>query len=152
MGSDDLPEPLPYSSRNLLRTIGPGAILLAGSIGGGEWLVGPAVAVQYGVDLFWLATVAIVLQTVLNLEAIRYTLYTGEPIVSGIMRLKPGNRFWGPIYAIFTLAQLGLPALAAGCASVLFASFSGKMPASTDATTLNWVTYRGRSKTSKFCD
>ena len=28
----DLPEPLPFSFRNTLRTIGPGAILLAGAI------------------------------------------------------------------------------------------------------------------------
>ncbi|HXG63721.1 MAG TPA: hypothetical protein VNO70_01355 [Blastocatellia bacterium] len=47
-GKDDLPEPLPFSLRNLIRTIGPGAILLATSIGGGEWLAGPAMAVQFG--------------------------------------------------------------------------------------------------------
>ena len=34
----DLPEPLPLTGRNILRTIGPGAILLAGSIGAGEWV------------------------------------------------------------------------------------------------------------------
>src|ERR687894_467383 len=88
-GRDDLPEPLPFGLRNLFKTIGPGAILLATSIGGGEWLVGPATSVQYGVGLFWIATVAILLQLVFNLEAIRYTLYTGEPIYSGFMRLKP---------------------------------------------------------------
>lgn len=43
---DELPEPLPFSLRNTFRTIGPGAILLAGSIGGGEWLVRPAAAVE----------------------------------------------------------------------------------------------------------
>jgi len=36
----DLPEPLPFTIRNIFRTIGPGAILLAGSIGGGEWTMG----------------------------------------------------------------------------------------------------------------
>ena len=30
----DLPEPLPFNVKNLFRTIGPGAILLASSIGG----------------------------------------------------------------------------------------------------------------------
>ena len=71
---EDLPEPPSFSARNLFRVIGPGAILLAGGIGGGEWLVGPAIGVQYGLGLFWIATVAVALQTVLNLEAIRYTL------------------------------------------------------------------------------
>src|SRR5215208_3661891 len=97
-GKDDLPEPLPFSARNLLRTIGPGAILLATSIGGGEWLAGPAMGVQYGREVFWIATVSIALQLVFNLEAIRYTLYTGEPILSGIMRLKPSSRFWATSY------------------------------------------------------
>src|SRR3712207_4369335 len=109
-GRDDLPEPLPFGARNLFKTIGPGAILLATSIGGGEWLVGPATSVQYGVGLFWIATVAILLQLVFNLEAIRYTLYTGEPIYSGFMRLRPSSNFWSTAYVILTAMQLGLPA------------------------------------------
>ena len=54
--SGDLPEPLPLSGRNVLRTIGPGAILLAGSIGGGEWIVGPLMAVKYGAAILWVAS------------------------------------------------------------------------------------------------
>lgn len=140
-GFDQLPEPLPFTVRNLFRTIGPGAILLAGSIGGGEWLVGPAMAVQYGTSVFWIASLAIVLQLIFNLEAIRYTLYTGEPILSGIMRLKPGSSFWATCYVVLTFAQLGLPALAAGCASVLFATFLGRMPGAGDASTLSYFTF-----------
>jgi hypothetical protein len=140
-GKDDLPEPLPFSVRNLLRTIGPGAILLATSIGGGEWLAGPAMGVQYGREVFWIATVSIALQLVFNLEAIRYTLYTGEPILSGFMRLRPSSRFWATFYVILAWMQLGLPALAAGCATVLFAAFAGRLPGSPDASTLVYVTY-----------
>src|SRR3954469_17368606 len=77
--SGDLPEPLPLTGRNVLRTIGPGAILLAGAIGAGEWVVGPLMAVKYGTSILWVATLAIVLQMFFNLEAIRYTLYSGEP-------------------------------------------------------------------------
>ena len=140
-GTDDLPEPLPYSFKNLLRTIGPGAILLATSIGGGEWLAGPAMSVQYGREVFWIATVAIVLQLIFNLEAIRYTLYTGEPILSGVMRLKPGSRFWAAVYVALAWLQLGLPALAASCATVLFTSFAGRLPGAPDASTLLYITY-----------
>jgi len=128
----DLPEPLPYSIRNVFRTIGPGAILLAGSIGGGEWIVGPLMAVKYGTGILWIATVGILLQTIFNLEAVRYTLYTGEPILTGVMRLKPGPRFWGPFYILAGIAQLATPAIAAGCATVLFAAFAGRMPMATD--------------------
>ncbi|HYE65746.1 MAG TPA: Nramp family divalent metal transporter [Pyrinomonadaceae bacterium] len=140
-GQDDLPEPLPYSAGNLLRTIGPGAILLATSIGGGEWLVGPAMGVQFGTQIFWIASIAIVLQLIFNLEAVRYTLYTGEPIYSGFMRLKPSSNFWSTFYVILTTMQLGIPAVAAACATVLFTAVAGRMPGSPDAGTLVYVTY-----------
>ena len=127
-GIDDLPEPPPYSVRNLFRVIGPGAILLAASIGGGEWLIGPSLAVKHGLNLMWIATLGIALQLMFNLEAIRYTLYTGEPILSGIMRLRPGAKFWATIYVTLTIAQLGVPALAKGSANVLFALFFSRAP------------------------
>ena len=86
----------------MFRTIGPGAIMLGASIGGGEWLMGPTVTVKYGLSLLSIAVVAIFLQTQLNLELVRYTLYSGEPIFTGFMRTRPGPRFWGTIYACFT--------------------------------------------------
>ena len=88
---DDLPAPPPYQFGKAFRNIlGPGIIALGGSIGSGEWLLGPAITAQYGGTLLWIATIAILLQVVLNTEAIRYTLYTGEPMMSGYMRCKPG--------------------------------------------------------------
>ena len=137
----ELPEPPPFSVRSLFRVIGPGAILLASSIGGGEWLVGPAISVQYGRSLLWIATAAIALQLLFNLEAIRYTLYTGEPIVTGFMRLRPGPRFWGPAYAVLCAVQLGLPAVAAGSAATVFATTAGRMPGPGDSGSLAWATY-----------
>ncbi len=135
----DLPAPLPFSLRNAFRTIGPGAILLAGAIGGGEWIVGPTMTVRYGPGILWVATVAIALQVIFNLEAVRYTLYTGEPILTGIMRLNPGPRFWAACYIALGVAQLATPALAAGCATVLFAAFARRLPDATDSTTLYWI-------------
>ncbi|MGB8852940.1 MAG: Nramp family divalent metal transporter [Pirellulales bacterium] len=129
----DLPDPLPFSFANAIRTIGPGAILLAGSIGGGEWIVGPTMTVQYGAGILWVATVAIALQTVFNMEAVRYTMVTGEPILTGIMRLSPGPRLWGPLYILLAVVQIGAPAIAAGCAAVLFAAFAGRVPAADGA-------------------
>jgi len=137
----DLPEPLPFNVKNLFRTIGPGAILLASSIGGGEWLVGPAAAVKHGMSVFWIATTAIILQTVLNLEGIRYTLYTGEPIVTGIMRLRPSSRFWGTMYSVMTIAQLGVPALAASCGPVIFAGLFHHIAGTSDSGTVLIFTY-----------
>ena len=137
----ELPEAPPFSSRNLFRVIGPGAILLASSIGGGEWLVGPAIGVQYGRSLLWIATAAIALQLLFNLEAIRYTMYTGEPIVTGFMRLRPGPRLWAPVYTVLCVAQVGLPALAAGSAATVFATVAGRMPGDQDSDALALATY-----------
>lgn len=135
----DLPEPLPFSLTNIFRTIGPGAILLAGSIGGGEWIVGPLMAVKYGTGILWIASVGIILQAVFNLEAVRYTLYTGEPILTGVMRLNPGPRFWSLFYILAGIAQLATPAIAAGCATVLYAAFCGRMPVAADHPTLTAI-------------
>lgn len=140
-GRAELPAPLPFSFRNAMKVIGPGAILLATSIGGGEWLVGPAIGVRHGPGLFWIATAAIALQVLFNLEAIRYTLYTGEPAIAGILRLKPTPRLWAGVWSLLAVIQLGFPALGAACASVLFAAFLGHVPGAADTTTLHWFTY-----------
>jgi len=124
----ELPAPPPFGVMTLLKTIGPGAILLMTAIGGGEWLVGPALGVSYGTHLMWVATLAIGFQVVFNLEAIRYTLYTGEPIYTGFLRLKPGPTLWAPLYSVLAVAQLGWPALAASCAGTLFGLIFGRLP------------------------
>jgi len=108
--------------------------MAATSIGGGEWLVGPAAAVKYSTSIFLIVTVAILFQMVFNLEAIRYTLYTGEPIYGGIMRLKPGPRFWAGFYAVIGFFQLGWPALAGSAAAALLAAWLGRLPESGDRT------------------
>jgi len=136
----ELPAPLPFSVRNAMKVIGPGAVMAATSIGGGEWLVGPATAVKYGTDIFLIATVAIVLQVLFNLEGIRYTLYTGEPIYGGIMRLRPGGRFWAGFYSVIGFFQLGWPALAGSAAAALFAAWMGRMPGAPDQGAQGWIT------------
>lgn len=135
----DLPEPLPFGLVNLFKTIGPGAILLAAAIGGGEWIVGPLFTIKYGRGILWIATLGIVLQTIFNLEAARYTMYTGEPIITGFMRLQPGSRFWAWFYILIGTAQLATPALAAGSAAVLFAAYFGRLPERADATMLGGI-------------
>ena len=135
----DLPAPPPLSFRNKLRMAGPGAILLAASIGGGEWLVGPAAAVMHGPNILGLVTVAIVLQLIFNLEGIRYTLYTGEPIYGGFLRLKPGPQFWTPFYLILSFVHLAWPALAGAAAATLIASTTGRMPGEAETSLIHWV-------------
>lgn len=136
----DMPEPLPFGLINLFKTIGPGAILLAAAIGGGEWIVGPLASIKFGRGILWVATAAIILQTIFNLEAVRYTLYTGEPVLTGFMRLKPGHRFWAVFYILIGIAQLATPALAAACGSVLYAAFFGRLPETPgEIATQHWI-------------
>src|SRR5687767_4404447 len=135
----DLPAPPAFNARNLFKVIGPGAIMAATSIGGGEWLVGPAAAVKYSSSIFLIATIAIALQVIFNLEAIRYTLYTGEPLYGGIMRLKPGPKFWAGFYTVFGVFHLGWPALAGSAAATLFGAWMRRMPEAPDQSTQAWI-------------
>jgi hypothetical protein len=120
----------------LLAVIGPGAILLGTSIGSGEWLLGPATFVKYGMALLWVTFVAAFLQTVVNTEVIRYTLYTGEPAFTGFMRTKPRATFWAWVYSILFFLQTGWPGWAGAAASAIFLLFAGRMAGEADAVTL----------------
>jgi hypothetical protein len=143
-GVASLPEPPPFTLRNVLRTVGPGVIGLGVAIGGGEWLLGPAVVVTQGPGLLWLVVVAVLLQANLNLEMGRYTLYTGEPILVGFMRTWPGPGFWGWAYAALSFLQLGWPAIALSAATAAAALFLGRMPSGEDSglvIALGYVTF-----------
>src|SRR5271169_1086261 len=63
--------------RNWAAMLGPGLLAGGAAIGGGEWLMGPAVTARFGGNLLWLATLSIVGQVIYNIEISRYTLYTG---------------------------------------------------------------------------
>lgn len=123
-----LAAPPKYTLRNALRVTGAGAIILGGAIGSGEWLIGPSVTAQFTAALLWVATASILLQWVFNEEACRYTLYTGEPIMSGFMRTKPGPVFWGWVYSVLGFLQLGWPGWAASAATAIVAAIIGGVP------------------------
>lgn len=126
----DLPAPPPFSFRNVIAVIGPGTIALSMSIGGGEWLLGPTTIVKYGFSMMWIVTVSILCQLVMNLQFVRYTLYTGEPVLNGFLRTWPGPKFWAAVYLVLALCQGGWPAWAANSASTLFAAYHHRLPGS----------------------
>lgn len=132
----DLPRPPAAKGLSILGVIGPGAIILGASIGSGEWLLGPAAFVRYGLALLWVTSLAVFFQTILNTELIRYTLYTGEPAVIGFMRTRPGSTFWAGFYALLTFLQIGWPAWAGSAAGAIFLLASGRMAASSDVNTV----------------
>lgn len=138
---EDLPAPPKYQFGRAFRSIlGPGIIALGGSIGSGEWLLGPAITAQYGGSLLWIATIAILLQVILNTEAIRYTLYTGEPMLSGYMRCKPGAPFWASFYSGVNFFGIW-PGWAMTAATALAAAWLGYMPQDVDSGTVRLFAY-----------
>lgn len=113
--------------RNLLAFIGPGLVMGAAAIGGGEWLAGPQVTARYGPALLWVASVSILFQVLYNIEISRYTLYTGEPIFTGKFRVPPGPMIWVVFYLLLDWGTLA-PFLAMGAASPLIAVYHGEIP------------------------
>jgi len=116
----ELPAPPNPKGLAWIGVVGPGVIVLGASIGSGEFLLGPAAFVQYGLVLLWVTLVAAFLQTVLNTELMRWTIATGEPVVTGFMRTKPGSQFWACLYALLYFLQVGWPGWAAAAAGAIF--------------------------------
>jgi len=116
-----------FTWKNALAMIGPGLVMGAAAIGGGEWLAGPAVTAKYGGALLWVATVSIVFQVIYNIEISRYTLYTGEPIFTGKFGLPPHPLFWLFVYLAFDWGSI-FPYLVTNAAVPLEAIFLQRLP------------------------
>jgi hypothetical protein len=116
-----------------LGVVGPGIIVLGASIGSGEFLLGPAAFVRHGLSILWITLVAIILQTIFNLELMRYTLATGEPVFTGFMRTRPSSTLWAWVYAILYFLQVGWPAWAGTAAGAIFFLFEKRIATPADA-------------------
>lgn len=128
---------LPYAPKPKglawLSAVGPGVIALGVSIGSGEFLLGPAAFVKYGLSLLWVVGVAALLQTLLNVELMRYTMATGEPIFTGFMRTRPHPTFWAWFYAALYFLQMGWPGWAGAAAGAVFFLFAKRLPVASEA-------------------
>lgn len=125
----DLPEPPMPRGLSWIGVCGPGVIVLGVSIGSGEFLLGPAMFVKHGLSLLWVTLAAVFFQTVFNTELMRYTVATGEPVVTGFMRTPGGRKFWAWFYAVLYFLQIGWPAWAATAAGAIFFLFLGRLAA-----------------------
>jgi hypothetical protein len=127
-GTGELIDAPRFTARNWFALLGPGLLMGAAAIGGGEWLMGPMVTAKYGGALLWLATLSIFAQGLYNIEISRYTLYTGEPIFTGKFRTLPGPFFWVLIYLLLDFGSI-FPYLAANAATPVVVLFlNGELP------------------------
>ena len=119
-----------------INVVGPGVIVLGLSIGSGEFLLGPAVFVRYGLTLLWVTVAAVILQTIFNMEVMRYVLATGEPVFTGFMRTPPKASLWATIYVALYLLQYGWPVFAGTAAGATYFLIVGRIPSPGDASTI----------------
>ncbi|HEY8550183.1 MAG TPA: Nramp family divalent metal transporter [Vicinamibacterales bacterium] len=139
----ELPPPPVWTPRHWRGIIGPGLIMAGAAVGGGEWLLGPRVGAQYGGALLWVATLSLACQFVYNVEASRYTLYTGESILTGAFRTRPGPRLWFWLYLLLDFGAL-LPYQTASVATPIAAIYLAHIPNPSDpveASLLRTLTY-----------
>jgi hypothetical protein len=125
----ELPDPPMPRGLEWVRVVGPGVIVLGVSIGGGEFLLGPAAFVRHGLSLLWVVPIAVVLQTIFNTEVMRYTLATGEPVFTGFMRTAPSPKAWAAVYTGLYFLQIGWPGAAGTAAAAIFFLIARRLPA-----------------------
>jgi hypothetical protein len=130
--------------RNLLALLGPGIVMGASAIGGGEWLLGPLVTAKYGGALMWLAALSISFQALYNIEISRYTLYCGEPIFSGKFRTLPGPWFWLAFYLLADFSSV-FPYLAASAVIPVEVILLGGQLPDHDGNPAHWWLNKGLS-------
>src|SRR5215468_9098297 len=88
----ELPPP-PASS---WKIIGPGVVAAGVGLASGEFILFPYIASQVGLVFVWAALVGLITQFFINMEVERYTLATGETVLTGFSRL---GRHWGLFFA-----------------------------------------------------
>ena len=135
----ELPTPPMPKGLGWAAVVGPGVIVLGLSIGSGEFLLGPAVFVRHGLALLWVTVVAVFFQTIFNTELMRYTLATGEPVLTGFMRTRPSSKAWAWFYTLLFFLQSGWPAWAATAAGAMFFLGVGRLATAAEAQTVYWI-------------
>lgn len=111
MARRDLPEP-----PSLRHVIGPGLVLAAVAIGSGEFVLWPFVSSRAGLGLLWVSVVGLLTHYFVNMEIERYTLATGETVITGFTRMWD---HWAWIFVVLTALIWVWPGWVAGASTVL---------------------------------
>ncbi|MBA8824095.1 hypothetical protein FHX42_001424 [Saccharopolyspora lacisalsi] len=106
---------LPRAPR-IRKVIGPGIIISAVGLGSGEYLLHPYITSQVGLTFLWAAAIGLCVQYFINTEVARYTLATGETVLTGFIRLWRG---WAPLFIAMTVIPFAWPAWMTSSAEML---------------------------------
>ncbi len=126
----------------VFKVLGPSIISVGVAIGGGEWLLGPATAVSYGLGMAWIVLVSSFLQTVYNVSLVRISMYCGESPIVYLSRVPPGSKFWSVFLAavIISWGAWGLAGIAGSGATALGSLILGRLPTANDAWLVRYLT------------
>ena len=105
-----LPPPAPLRSM-----LGPGIILAGLALGSGEFILWPYITFQSQFVFFWACLLGVTMQYFINMEITRWTLATGEHVVTGFFRI---NRHFGWIFILFNVIPWMVPAWATSAAEL----------------------------------
>ena len=100
----------------LRKIAGPGVIIAAVGIGTGEYVLYPFITSRVGLTFLWAAAIGLAFQYFINTEVARYTLATGETILTGFLRLWRG---WAPLFILMTVIPFSWPAWMTSSAQML---------------------------------
>ncbi|MGE3366244.1 MAG: Nramp family divalent metal transporter [Rhizobiaceae bacterium] len=107
---------LPAPPQNTASIIGPGIVTAGVGLASGEFILYPYIASQVGMVFVWAALVGVTVQFFLNMEIERYTLATGETVLTGFSRFW---RHWGLVFATMTFFANLWPGWATSSATML---------------------------------
>ncbi len=107
---------IPECNLTWKQMIGPSVILAGMGLGSGESVLWPYVAAHYGFGLFWAAVIGVITQYILNLEIERWSLVTGETVLTGFART---GRAWPWVYLACTIIPYFWPGWATGAGAVM---------------------------------
>jgi hypothetical protein len=111
LGVAELPAP-PDSAWKL---VGPGVVAAGVGLASGEFVLYPYIASQVGLVFLWAAAVGLATQYYINMEIERYTLATGETVLTGFARLW---RHWGLVFAGLAMLANLWPGWVSGAATL----------------------------------
>jgi hypothetical protein len=108
-----VPNPFPLTLAGMLAALGPQAINFGISIGGGEAYLLPNVSARGTLQMHWLMTVSVILETALVYECIKYSICTGRSFFAATNELGPRG-FWPWFWAVVTILTFAWPAWMGG--------------------------------------